>query len=128
MPLKWLLKVFKRPFRERRVKTFEASWLLRWLPWKFMVSRRVFILSLSRNGVAARHLRGGRWLVVLFRRCLNKSLFFTCLVALVIRIRLSWLLRIVLGSGDFLSEVAGFLPLDLWMVRGIRRGRIFQGP
>ena len=60
--------------------------------------------------------------------CLNKPLFFTCLVALVIRIRLSLLLRIVPGSGDFLSEVGGFLLLGLPLVREVRHGRIFREP
>ena len=49
-------------------------------------------------------------------------------MALKIRIDPSWLLRIVLGSGDFLSEVVGFPLLGLLLVQEVRRGRIFREP
>ena len=49
-------------------------------------------------------------------------------MALEVRIDPSWLLRIVLGSRDFLSEVGGFLLLGLPLVREVRRGRIFREP
>ena len=97
----------------------------------FLTGAITYVLSQD-GGRGGHQLRRGCRTVCLFQVVSKVTFFFDlkirCLMALVVRTVPSWPLRIVLGSGDFLSEVGGFLLLGLPLVLGVRRGRIFREP